>query len=698
MLKFLRKYNKWILVVAACFLMVAFLAPQAIQQWGQNQEKRVVARIGEQRVTVRDLRFARAESNLAELILPPGLLEERQEDIHWLLLATEAERGGYIGGAGDGARLLEEAAEDLAYQMGFQQWLGDRFQGIPQQFLQQIAGQVEPQWRSQWLSDQQMQDALVQQARNFILNRVQMPMTQQELYRSLGRVRGVRRMIGEWAQAGILSERRSLSEIKELGRQAWGRALFLPAGDLAAAEPEPTEEEIQAHFERFSDVSAEEGQYGFGYTLPARLKLEAMIIDRAAIEAAITPDAIEVRKLWASDRQGDQRYPEEFSAAREMVEAEVRRRIADSVMEIARQAIGAALLPSIRQLEEQGAYRVVTEDYLAQRPALEVVAQAVKQRVAEATFPLAAGGKVEIPAPVVTVHDRWLTPQDVSELEGVGAAALQYAGGNVPLSRALFEVREIAGENNLGLQQGVTPVQMPARTPDGSLVYYTVLDTRPQSPPDSMDEIRDQVTADLKALRAYERLQAQLEEYRSLAVAEGLEAVAARFAELLPAPQGEAGAEGQPQPPEVSDEVRFTTQGASQEGLMIDELSHEAVLDAVLDAAEQIDPAAPIDQIDPAQAIVAQPVDKELGVAFVRILAPRPVTREDFRAAAMAYTQIVMGREMEALAIEDHPFSFPSLRDRLGYIDLDRGRDEDAPPEGEAVPGAPADEPAPDAG
>ena len=699
MLKFLRKYNKWILVVAASFLMVAFLAPQAIQQWGQNQEKRVVARLGEERVRARDLRIAGAESRLAELALPPGFLDDRDKRTHWLLLRSEAERGGYVAGAADGAKLLENMAQRLGYEMGFQRWLSESFGTLPQQFLSQIRGQVERQWRSQWLADQAMQDALVEQGRSSIMRQVETPMTELELYRALGRVRGVQRMLTEWTQAGALSERRALTEIRELGRQAWGRAVFLPARDLAGGVAEPTEQEIQAHFERFDDVSPQEGQYGFGYTLPARIKLETLTLDRAAIEEAITPDAIEVRKVWASDREPEGRYPAAFSEAREAVEAEVRGRIAGNVMDVARQAVGAALWPQIRQLDEQGAYRVVTDEYLAQRPSPEDVAQTVKQRVAEASFPLAAGGKVEIPAPVVRVYDRWLTGRDIGELEELGAASLQYAGGRVPMSQALLEVREIAGANNLGLQQGITPVHMPAATPDGNLIYYTVLETRPQSAPDSIDEIRERVVEDLKALLAYEALREEQESYRSLAIAEGLEAAAGRFAEA--AGEGEGG---EVEPPPVTGEVRFTTQGALQDGAPINELSHEVVLEAVLDAAEELDPSAPPGELPPEVTLVAAPVDLELGVALVRVLAVRPITREAVRSDAVALTRFVLDRELAEAGIGEHPFGLDSLRKRLNYVDLDRrDRDDGAPggeegEEGGSADGAGAPEPGPDAG
>ena len=689
MLKFLRKYNKWVLVVAASFLMVAFLAPQAIQQWGRNLDKRVVGRVGDEAVRVRDLRGAAAEGALAEIALLPGLLDQRDRTIHWYLLRTEAERSGFMASAGDGQILVEELSSQIGYEIGLRNYVANEM-GLPLQFLSQFRTQIEPQWRNQWLSDEVMRSAYTQQGRRFIEQSAGVAMTSADLYESMARVRGVQRMIDQWTRAGALSDRRAVREIDQVGSEAWANAVFLPAADLVASVPEPTEDQIRAHFERFSAVTAEEGEYGFGYTLPARVKFETLVLDRSAIEEAITPDAIEVRKLWTSEKAPAGRYPADFAAARPMVESELKSRIADRVVEVARQAIGAALLPGLRQLDTEGRYRILTDAYLAQRPPLADVAQSIRQQVAEATFPLASGGTVEIPAPVVTVHDGWLTAEDIAALPVAGAAAMQLGGGRLPLAQALFQVRELAGENVLALQQGVPAVQTPATTPDGSLVYFTVLDTREASPPDSIDEIRDRVVEDLKTLRAYEQLVAGLDEYRSLAITEGLEAATQRF--------GEARAAADPtlaeDRPEVFEEVRFAPQGVVlSQGVPATDLDYEPVRDAVLTAADAMDPTTPLDQIDPDAATVATAVDKAMGLAIVRILASRPVTREQLRAQALGYTQLVMQNEFSEVRSDENPFSLAALTQRLKFVDLDRRSDddepaaEDSPPE----PEAPAD-------
>lgn len=674
MLKFLRKYNKWILVVAASFLMVAFLAPQAIQQWGRNVNARVVARIGEDRVRLSDLADAGVESRLAQLALPPGMLEPGEEILHWLLLRTEAERAGFMGGLGDGQALMEEVAAQIGYEIGIQNFLAEQFSGFPPQFLPQLRPQVEPQWQSQWASDPALQAALTAQGRNYIIQNAGSQMMETDLYQAMANVRGVRRMFQQWMLAGALSERRALAQISDLGRQAWANALVLPASDLAAAVPEPSEEELQAHFQRFNSVSSADGQYGFGYILPPRIKLETLVIDRAAIREAITPDAIELRKLHASQKQPAGPYPEDFTEAREQVENALRSEIAEQVIEVVRQAVGAALLGEIRDLDTDAGYRVVTDDYLADRTPFSEVAEAIRRQVAAAHFPRAAGGKVEIPLPVVTVHDRWLTPEDVAQLPTVAESGLQYAGGRVPLSQALFQVREIAGDNNLALQTGLPAVQTPATTPGRGLVYFTILDTRPQSPPDSLDDIREQVIEDYRNLTAYESLRAELDAYRQLAITDGLEAAAARFAEA----RADAAPADVPAP-EVSGEIRFTSQRAFDDGGQINGLSHEPVIDAVLAAAESLDPATPLGEFPPEQATIGAEVDKEMSLALMRILAPRPVTREELRAQALGYTQAVMAREFAALGADTNPFGLETLTSRLNYIDLDTRGDRSTP-------------------
>ena len=99
MLKFLRKYNKFILVIGGSLLMVAFLAPQAIQQIGKIQN-RTVATMDGRNVKERELFEAASELRAVNALGGTGgtataLLNLSQgsgsdADLHWYLLPKEA--------------------------------------------------------------------------------------------------------------------------------------------------------------------------------------------------------------------------------------------------------------------------------------------------------------------------------------------------------------------------------------------------------------------------------------------------------------------------------------------------------------------------------------------------------------------------------------------------------------------------------
>ena len=62
MLKLLRKYDKWILAIGGSLLMVVFLLPQALTEFGANPRKATAAVIdGRGKITEGDLMEARQE-------------------------------------------------------------------------------------------------------------------------------------------------------------------------------------------------------------------------------------------------------------------------------------------------------------------------------------------------------------------------------------------------------------------------------------------------------------------------------------------------------------------------------------------------------------------------------------------------------------------------------------------------------------
>ena len=135
MTKWLRKYNKVLLVVAGVFLMVGFLVGPAINQFGPNPLKRTEAWIGPNKaraVRGMDLMLANQELEALRDFLGPisggpqgrTLLNiaEVQDEVHWFLLVEEARGAGLVASQNDGAAWMPQLAESFVPS-----YTGERF-------------------------------------------------------------------------------------------------------------------------------------------------------------------------------------------------------------------------------------------------------------------------------------------------------------------------------------------------------------------------------------------------------------------------------------------------------------------------------------------------------------------------------------------------------------------------------------------
>lgn len=202
MLKFLRKYNKIILVVGGCFLMVAFLLPTALTQGGGMQNPKVV-RIGDHVVRAKEYGSASAKVQLYEnLNILSGFIDRKENPVqHWLMLLHAAREGGFVGGPTDGAEVLNT-----------------------------------------YLSPQD---------RDVIIQRI----GADAAYEALAEWRGVVRMLSTYTGAGRLSEAEAQLLALELFDEAQVNVAVLKP-EVVEGVSEPTEEEILAHLRSTRTSSA----------------------------------------------------------------------------------------------------------------------------------------------------------------------------------------------------------------------------------------------------------------------------------------------------------------------------------------------------------------------------------------------------------------------------------------------------------
>lgn len=644
MLKFLRKYRKILLGGFVVILMVAFVAPQLLQQLGPSPEDRKIGTLDGRTVTSGELTRAAAEISALSSLNPylPQMIGIEQGHLgeHWLLLKHEAERAGLVGEAGDGREWIPEIATQTVRLE-----LVSQFGGFAQYLLQQ----PEYQQRMMVIAQQMSESAPSVAARAGL--------TEDQLLKALSTARGVIRL----KEAYFLAARPSPAQMAMVGRRLGDRAtvnyLFVPGSTLASEVPDPSEDELRAHFERFADVEPGTGEFGIGYKRPARVKVEWLAVEKAAIANAIPVDRVELRKMYESNRAT---YTGEYEAERERVRTDyLETRTADIMTEIGR-VVRAEVLKATRRLENDGGFKVLPPDWESTRPTLDAIARTVVDTIRQTKG-------VEIPLPRVEVRDTaWLDAEGVQALPGIGGAVVRVGNNQLPFARYAFEARELGGNPALTLQAGLTEIDTQTTDQAGNQYYFTIREARPPARPDSMQEVPTLV-ADYKAVKGYEKLLAELPVYEQLARTDSLEAVGAMI----------AGDGGVPLLPQVGVPLsRSAVQGIDPT------VNTEPFRNAVMDAALKLNPDATPEELAAApESTVSVAMPEKLGVAIAKIKAVEPFTLEQFRRVASQLALEASAMEaaelIEQLASSD-PFKYDTMARRHAYVMA--GRDDDDTP------------------
>lgn len=679
MLKFLRKYSKWLLIIFGVLLMVAFTAPQAIQQLGNAAANRTVANLDGREIKIQELQDADRQQALLRQRLPSQVmpaLDPENEGLHWLMLREEAEKAGLVGIAGDGAIWVEDFAPQIARQQ------------IEVQLAQQIGPQLAAQFAGQqWaMMDPNERQQMIDRIAGF-LRTPPSNISQREYHEALSIARGINRLTANYFESAPLSDTRAKLDAARLQRFALVEAYWLGGGDVMEIAGEPTEEQLREHYERFASTPLGGGEFGIGYTLPERLKIEYLKIDRQAIEASITPDPLEVRKRYQADarlREADGEQPRAFDEVREDIERQLRREIADDVIKSAQQAFVGAMGEATRALAAEGPYKRLPQNFASERPSFEAVAQQMVETVGLTRFPEAQGGSVTLPTPQVVRPDEWLWPSALMALPDFGRAQISIGSARAPVAQVLFAVRELRPEmgSRLAIQKDLPVLDVPATDGMGNVYFYTVLDVRPESRPDDMAEIREQVVEDWKALTAFETLQARADEAAANAAQNGLTASAVELMTSI-------GAEGEaPTPQTIRVSPSAVTTASGFQAQAIAQLNTELFRDAVMGVFDSLDPLVLIDETPMPDRTLAVPVPGTLTLAVGTINRITPLTVEAYRQQADQLDMMLRLDELRSALPAGNPFSFEAMSQRMSLRIIGRDGQEQASEEQAEAPQA----------
>ncbi|MBU6412593.1 MAG: SurA N-terminal domain-containing protein [Planctomycetes bacterium] len=692
MLKLIRKNKQWLFAVLMIFLAIAFLVPNLGSNSGGGISTETVARVGEDKISA--FQVARADAELAMLkeMFGPQIGDvagvKVENGTHWLLLEREASQAGFIGNDADGKEWLDALAFELAPQqlasngVLFEMVLKEAnpqmyelLQSNPQlardqNFLMNIAAQ--PQMISG--ATQFLRNVLTEKANQGTAKLMDAPGLKFDIHSfdaALAKLRGVRRMINAFTEAPRVSDRRLLVSAASRFNEAVASMTLLPAERLVDATMEPDAKELQAFFEKYKgDIPGQtnpNNDFGFGYRQPSRVKIEYLTLDRTVIAAAIKPDPVAAYTKWKNSRVT---YAKEFADEKARVEEDLRSELTTTILNDAEKVLRAEMQRAVKKLEESGGYRVVPANWNETRPTLDAVAKIIREQIK-------AIHSVDIQEPLVTLKTgSWLNAEDLSKLPGIGEAAFTLAGRANPFYLVVMQTKEFATTaNNWGVQQGITyPLDKTLTDKAGNRYFFTILETKPEAPAETMDEVRDQLVKDFRLFKAYEKLVADAGAYRNRVIAEGMEAFAKSFEKPNPDPVATTPLEpGLIYKPFVS--VRSV-------GIMIDNQRLDgsndtpALRTAVLDVATKLDPkAAPVygaeakgDAIK--DRVVSAPNPALRGLMIAQVIAYRPLPTEMYRGLADSESRQVLMTDYQPTEqgkLNENPYLWRVIRGRLNY-------------------------------
>jgi hypothetical protein len=428
----------------------------------------------------------------------------------------------------------------------------------------------------------------------------------------------------------------------------------------------PTEAEIQAHYDKYKNVVPNTGEYGFGYELPDRVKLQWLTLSRDVVKQAILPDAVEIEKRFIKLYPTGQ-VPSGLTAdeERNKIQTAVVNEQADKILKTADQAIRAELDKARRKLDPDGDYVRLPADWVAQRPSFDQLAKIVVSRVEELH-------SVKLPKPGINnAEDRWLSATDFAGLPGIGTASLQVGSRTEPFTKLPMLVKELDGNKTLFIQAGVA-CSDPVQDGSGNRYYFMITEARKRSAPDSISDVRDQIARDIRRLGGYQRLTGKMSEMLTKASVEGgLETLA----------RADPNAEGEASRNLTTSQATVDSSRFSPADQNVDS---EELRKQLLQLAVGLDPTVDIKSIPEAQRVLLRPVPKSLGVFAARINSISPVTIERLRSTAGGVAQQMQRRELPR-NFDTDPFTLAAMEKRLGveYLDgrndkKDQGKDKPA--------------------
>ncbi|MBL4590571.1 MAG: hypothetical protein JKY96_01290 [Phycisphaerales bacterium] len=663
MLKFIRKFQLPILVVGGSLLMVVFLLEPVLTRLSPSQANAKIATLASgKKITAGDRQMAQFELDVLKNIYPQILQPRNQGGVgfdpdsskrvlHWIMLSNQAMDAGLVGDAADGRALIAAVADQTAMF------------SIRQQTQQGLITQVEAETQY---------PILVAQFTTQLNNRVaslsgMVPsINPDDVLRILAKAQGIMRLVDLYYSTPALSDLGARKAAHTFFDAIAVNAATIPASVFTSTIADPTEEELQAFFDLYKDKFIKDTEFAIGYQQPTRVRLAYLKMDRQMLFNAAKIDRVELVKLHKKNTDPDKG---DFASARPALERKYRDDQATKMMIEADRLIRSLVQQSVKGLPSTSGRYELPEDWDTRRPQLEKIAESVVTGLNEQFG-------VRLPTLSINVFGSdWLNADQINALPGFGTATYRVGSKQFPAPLIPAMINAKSSSKGLIVQPGL-PLADPAATDAEDNRYYAViLEINESGPSHSIDDAgRQRVLKDYKEIKAYKTLINRTDELHTILASTG-EVSDALNAAITTAAEGTTT-------PNIQSNILVTREtvntGRMARFIPVNPaINIPAFRDAVLDATDSLDPLTKPDAIDNESRAITVALPASRSLALATIVAPRPMTTEQFQARSnqVLFTQI---RTELADAIESNPFSFDALSTRLGLVVLKDLKDEDS--------------------
>ena len=327
MFKFLRKYSVWILGFGGSLLLIAFLAPNVIQQLAQR-----AGYAGSKQATVGEgesVGYEEWQKNVSESqiidrlgVTLPGV-GSIDSPSHWFLLTREADLAGFTPS-------LNAVSIDITTVTNIARNTGVRVQTVLE---------------------------------------------------TLAHLEGVQRLIQTYQTVGRFSDRRIHNAADNYLSSVAVETVVIPA---KSNDNSISVDDLLTQFEAWKDVSPGEGDRGFGYKLPDRFKIEWITIPASSIRLAASRgddfSSREQRKFWRRN-ENDPRFPQ-VEGSSEIPEV-VTEAFLDQLTERTRDEISRTMSEHLRLprrgFAEENGFVILPDDWNDSKVNLEDVASNIQE-------------------------------------------------------------------------------------------------------------------------------------------------------------------------------------------------------------------------------------------------------------------------------------------------------------------------------